>query len=442
MKHSPLNVVAWHGNFAPYKYDLARFNVIGSISFDHPDPSIFTVLTAPSDLPGTANIDFVDLPAALARRRGHVPAAVVPPQRHDRVHGASCYGAYDAKAEGFLPGGASLHNCMSAHGPDAESWKSATNARAQAAEDRQHHGVHVREPLRHAADALCGRNPPSCSTIISKATAMPEKPDLLFITGLFFVLVGLGFKVAAVPFHFWSPDVYEGSPTLITAFMSTVVKTAAFAALYRLVDIDIVLPEALVKALWGMTFLTLAVGNLVALRQSSFKRLMAWSSIANSGFLLLLLLAQHRQAESALFYYLFTYSISTLGLFVIFILVKRAANGDERMQAFRGLFRAKPWVAIVTMILMLSLAGIPPLAGFMAKYQVLMMAIDRGFLKTALFAVAMTLIGMYYYLLVVREAFTPMEDPARPVISLPNAALILACGALTLFFGFVPFYLL
>ena len=127
MKHSPLNVVAWHGNFAPYKYDLARFNVIGSISFDHPDPSIFTVLTAPSDLPGTANIDFVDLPAALARRRRHVPAALVPPQRHDRVHGAS-HGAYDAKAEGFLPGGASLHNCMTAHGPDAESWEKATRA--------------------------------------------------------------------------------------------------------------------------------------------------------------------------------------------------------------------------------------------------------------------------------------------------------------------------
>ena len=89
MDHSPLNVVAWHGNFAPYKYDLARFNVIGTISFDHPDPSIFSVLTAPSDLPGAANIDFVDLPAALARRRGYVPAALVSPQRHDRVHGAA-----------------------------------------------------------------------------------------------------------------------------------------------------------------------------------------------------------------------------------------------------------------------------------------------------------------------------------------------------------------
>ena len=86
-EHSPLDVVAWHGNFAPYKYDLARFNVIGTVSFDHPDPSIFTVLTSPSDLPGTANVDFVDLPAALARRRGYVPAAVVSPQRHERVHG-------------------------------------------------------------------------------------------------------------------------------------------------------------------------------------------------------------------------------------------------------------------------------------------------------------------------------------------------------------------
>ena len=153
MDHSPLNVVAWHGNFAPYKYDLARFMVIGTVSFDHPDPSIYSVLTAPSDMPGTANIDFVIFPPRWLVGED----TFRPPWYHRNVMTefmGLLHGVYDAKAEGFLPGGASLHNCMTAHGPDAETWERATHARAQAAQDRGHHGVHVREPLRHAADAL------------------------------------------------------------------------------------------------------------------------------------------------------------------------------------------------------------------------------------------------------------------------------------------------
>ncbi|HEY4774916.1 MAG TPA: homogentisate 1,2-dioxygenase [Xanthobacteraceae bacterium] len=127
MQHSPLNVVAWHGNLVPYKYDLARFMVIGTISFDHPDPSIFTVLTAPSDLPGTANVDFAIFPPRWLVGED----TFRPPWFHRNVmceFMGLLYGAYDAKAEGFLPGGASLHNCMSAHGPDAETWERATNA--------------------------------------------------------------------------------------------------------------------------------------------------------------------------------------------------------------------------------------------------------------------------------------------------------------------------
>lgn len=127
MAHSPLNVVAWHGNFVPYKYDLTRFMVIGSISFDHPDPSIYSVLTAPSDTPGTANIDFVIFaPRWLVQEN-----TFRPPWYHRNVMTefmGLVYGVYDAKAEGFLPGGCSLHNSMTAHGPDAETWKRATEA--------------------------------------------------------------------------------------------------------------------------------------------------------------------------------------------------------------------------------------------------------------------------------------------------------------------------
>src|ERR1700689_4324820 len=127
MDHSPLNVVAWHGNFAPYKYDLARFMVIGTVSFDHPDPSIYSVLTAPSDVPGTATIDFVIFPP-----RWLVGANTFrPPWYHRNVMTefmGLLHGVYDAKAEGFLPGGASLHNCMTAHGPDAETWQRPSRA--------------------------------------------------------------------------------------------------------------------------------------------------------------------------------------------------------------------------------------------------------------------------------------------------------------------------
>jgi homogentisate 1,2-dioxygenase len=127
MNHSPLNVVAWHGNFAPCKYDLKNFNVMGSVSFDHPDPSIFSVLTAPSDLPGAANIDFVIFPPRWLVGED----TFRPPWYHRNVMTefmGLLYGAYDAKAEGFLPGGASLHNCMTAHGPDAETWERASKA--------------------------------------------------------------------------------------------------------------------------------------------------------------------------------------------------------------------------------------------------------------------------------------------------------------------------
>ena len=153
MDHSPLNVVAWHGNFAPYKYDLARFMVIGTVSFDHPDPSIYSVLTAPSDVPGTANIDFVIFPPRWLVGED----TFRPPWYHRNVMTefmGLLHGVYDAKAEGFLPGGASLHNCMTAHGPDAETW-----ARDHSAELKPHKiedtmAFMFESRYRHAAHAL------------------------------------------------------------------------------------------------------------------------------------------------------------------------------------------------------------------------------------------------------------------------------------------------
>ncbi|HEY0976844.1 MAG TPA: NADH-quinone oxidoreductase subunit N [Flavobacteriales bacterium] len=271
------------------------------------------------------------------------------------------------------------------------------------------------------------------------ASTNAEHPHMLFVLGLFFAVVGLSFKVAAAPFHFWSPDVYEGAPTLVTAFMSTVVKTAAFAAFYRFVSLT-ALPAALMQALLVMTVVTLLVGNIVALRQSNFKRLMAYSSIAHSGFLLMALLSGSVMTAQVLFYYTFTYALATVGLFIILTLAKRAANGNESIDIFRGLFRANPWLAIVTMVLLLSLAGIPLTAGFVAKYQVFLLAIGAGFIKVSVFAVVMALVGIYYYVLVIREAFTPAEDGRSPVLVVTplNWLVITLCGLSALLFGAMP----
>ena len=156
LDHSPLDVVAWHGNYAPCRYDLARFNAIGTVSFDHPDPSIFTVLTSPSNVPGRANADFVIFPP----RWMVAEDTFRPPWFHRNVMSEAMgliHGAYDAKAEGFAPGGLSLHNLMSGHGPDLDSWQQGERGRAEAGQDRGHAGVHGRDLLALPPDPVRAR---------------------------------------------------------------------------------------------------------------------------------------------------------------------------------------------------------------------------------------------------------------------------------------------
>jgi len=255
-----------------------------------------------------------------------------------------------------------------------------------------------------------------------------QLPPMLLV-GLLFIVIGVAFKVAVAPFHFWSPDVYEGSPTLVTAFMATVVKTAGFAAFYRLLTIGLVpMPIPLEKALWVMTGLSLLIGNLAALRQLNFKRLFAYSSIAHSGFIMLAMLSQSPTSAQVLLYYTFVYSLATIPLFIIFILVKRESNGQESLIAFRGLYKERPWIAVSAAVLLMSLAGIPPLAGFMAKYQVFVLSISKGFLVISIFAILMAVVGVYYYFFVVREIFTEGEHPKPIIITYLNAALIIVCA--------------
>ncbi len=262
--------------------------------------------------------------------------------------------------------------------------------------------------------------------------------------GLFFVVVGLAFKVGAVPFHFWVPDVYQGSPTLITTFMATVVKMAAFAGFYQFVAIT-GMPHTLALTLALLVLATLLVSNVAALRQTNFKRLMAYSSVSHAGFLLLALLSEGGavkalglSVENTLLFYTFTYSLATIGLFILFIIAKRANQGAETNNIFQGLWQANPWLALCGLAMLLSLAGIPLTAGFIAKYQVFLLAIGAGWLKVMGFGVLMALLGIYYYVMVAREIFVPAPQPVTFTVAPLNWLVVTACTVGVLLLGLWP----
>lgn len=270
-----------------------------------------------------------------------------------------------------------------------------------------------------------------------------EGGNLALGFGLFFVVVGLAFKVGAVPFHFWVPDVYTGSPTLITTFMASVVKMGAFAGFYRLI-MATGMPGSLATTMALLVLATLLVSNVAALRQTNFKRLMAYSSVSHAGFLLLAVLADGAaegtglSTSSTLLFYTFTYSLATVGLFILFIIAKRANQGAEHNGIFQGLWHANPWLALCGLALLLSMAGIPLTAGFIAKYQVFLLAIKAGWLKVMGFGVLMALLGVYYYIMVAKEMFTPAAQPTTFVASGLNWLVITLCTFGVLLLGLWP----
>lgn len=274
---------------------------------------------------------------------------------------------------------------------------------------------------------------------IIKTFSTVSHPLPLMQAGILLVFVGMAFKVAAAPFHFWSPDVYEGSPTLITAFMATVVKSAGIASLWRLMDLALIpLPESILWILWIMTFLTLGVGNFSALWQSSFKRLLAYSSIANSGFLLLAVLAADSQTPQTILFYTFTYSLATLIAFSLFFTIKQNSGGSEQTEIFTGLWKNHPFMAVMLSLALLSLAGIPPLAGFFAKYLVFLQAIQQDFLWITLMAILMTLVGVYYYFSVLRFVFSGRGEDKTIHYPLTSVIVVIICGLLLLILGLLP----
>jgi NADH-quinone oxidoreductase subunit N len=231
--------------------------------------------------------------------------------------------------------------------------------------------------------------------------AHPRGVDPMLGTGIMLIIVGLCFKVGAAPFHFWTPDVYEGSPTLITAFMSTVVKTAGFAAFLRLfAECFAPMADFWMPALLIITILTLFIGNITALYQQSFKRMLAFSSISHAGYLLFAIVAIGASSASSVFIYATAYSIASIIAFAALILVQQQ-SGSDNFESFNGLAKKNPFLALVLTISMLSLAGIPLTAGFMGKFFMFSTALSHYQVWLVVLAVVNAIISIFYYFRVI-----------------------------------------
>lgn len=229
----------------------------------------------------------------------------------------------------------------------------------------------------------------------------PTGIDPMFYTGIALMMVGMCFKIGAAPFHFWTPDVYEGSPTLITAFMSTVVKTAGFAAFLRLFMMCFApLADFWMPTLLVITILTLFVGNITALYQSNFKRMLAFSSISHAGYMLFAIIALGTTSINSVFVYASAYSLASIIAFGVLIIVKEQTE-DEHFESFNGLAKKNPFLAFVLTIAMLSLAGIPLTAGFIGKFFMFSTALQQYHIWLIVLAIVNAIIGIFYYFKVI-----------------------------------------
>ncbi|AEI48729.1 NADH-quinone oxidoreductase subunit N [Runella slithyformis] len=281
-------------------------------------------------------------------------------------------------------------------------------------------------------------------TAIKVYVLTSSAPSSMLYVGLLMLLIGMLFKVSAAPFHFWTPDVYDGAPTIFTTYMSTIVKTAGFAAIYRLLSGSF---SGIYSFWWltlaAITVLTLLAGNVTAVYQQSFKRMMAYSSVSHAGYLLLSLTALTNQSQSAIVFYSLAYSVATISAFGVLMVVAketgvRSFEGAENFEAFNGLGKKNPLLAFVLTVSMLSLAGIPLTAGFWGKFFVFSNAADRGLTWILVIAILMSTVGIYYYFKAIIATY--MRDGELSAIKVaPFYRLVLiATTIITLIFGLLP----
>jgi NADH-quinone oxidoreductase subunit N len=267
-------------------------------------------------------------------------------------------------------------------------------------------------------------------------------PSMLYV-GLLLILISMVFKVSAVPFHFWAPDVYQGAPTSVTAFMATIVKTAAFAAFLRLFASTFAGAGSVwVDVLWVIAALTLLVGNITAVIQTSTKRMLAYSSIAHAGYMLLALIALNQFSQSSVLFYSLAYSIGSIASFGILSIVVMS-RGNDTTDAFNGLAKTNPLLAIAMTVSLLSLAGIPPTAGFFAKYYIFTAAFASGYGLLVLIAILASLIGVYYYFrIIIAMFFRDAGNNSVIEVSANHKILFVITILLTVALGLFPDFII
>ena len=280
---------------------------------------------------------------------------------------------------------------------------------------------------------------PALAEIFS-ATPMGAAPSLGLIVGLVFLIAGLAFKVSAVPFHMWTPDVYEGAPTPITAFFATAPKVAAMALLVRFM----MGPFGDLVAQWQqvVVFVSIAsmlVGAFAAIAQTNIKRLMAYSSIGHVGYALIGLAAGTEEGVRGVVFYMAIYIVMNLGTFACILCMRRTEVMVETIEDLKGLSKTQPMLALALMIFMFSMAGIPPMAGFLAKFYVFLAAINAGLYALAVIGVLTSVVGAFYYLRIVKymyfdEAVEPFDTPIGREMSL----ILAGTSAVILLFFIVP----
>ncbi len=283
---------------------------------------------------------------------------------------------------------------------------------------------------------------------VAQALHLGVANKTVLVFGLVFIVSGVAFKLGAVPFHMWVPDVYQGAPTPITLLIASAPKLAAYAIAMRMLVYGLFeLAEHWQSMLMILAVLSIALGNLAAIAQTNIKRMLAYSTISHMGFMLLALMSgvvgpdKHfaLNAYSSAMYYAVAYVIMSLGAFGMILLLSRAGYEAEHLEDFRGLNQRSPWFAAVMMAIMFSMAGVPFFVGFFAKFSVLLAAVDAGHIAVAVFAVMFSLIGAFYYLRVVKLMYFDAPVDNAPIqASLDMRFLLSLNGAAVALFGVFP----
>lgn len=275
---------------------------------------------------------------------------------------------------------------------------------------------------------------------IAMAVSNPDANLTVLSFALVFIVIGIGFKFGAVPFHMWLPDVYQGAPTAMTLFLATAPKIAAFALLIRMLIDGL----GSLHAQWQdmvilLAVLSMIVGNLLAIAQTNLKRMLAYSTISHVGFLLLGILSGTEAGYAAALFYTLIYALMTVGGFGMILLMSRQGLEAEEIADYKGLAKQQPWYALMMLLLMFSMAGIPPLAGFYAKLTVIKAVVDVNLLTVAIVAVIMSVIGAYYYLRIIKVMyFDSPENEFVPVPTAPVRVLFSANCLMVLALGLFP----